>query len=355
MDASKKAQTLEMIEKPRSAVRYSIVVPVGRRVDELGELIAGYAEALAAAGATHELIVVLDGRKDELRDEVSRLHLPGSALKIVQLSKEFGESAALSAGIDEAGGELIVTLPAYWQVDLTELPKLLAALQPDDDMLIAVRWPRQESFFRRMRREAFHGLFKLITRATYRDLGCGVRLMRRAVVAEIPLYGDQHRFFPALAARRGFRVREVELRQSPRDIFRGRYRVREYLHRFLDLLTVFFLVRFTKKPLRFFGSIGLIAAGLGCLFVAILVVQRMFFETALADRPALLLASLLIVLGVQTFSLGLIGELIIFTHAKDMKEYAVRRIIERSGAAVAQDRAIPARASTTASPASGVS
>ena len=307
--------------------QYSIVVPVGSRVDELDTLISGYVESIQHAGASYELIVVLDGRKDDLRASLVELQKSIPQLRLVELAKEFGESAALSAGLDDARGDLILTLPAYYQIDTPEVANLLAAFRDEDDMLIAVRWPRTDSFLERWRRQVFHGLFKFISRMTYRDLGCGVRLMRRDVVAEIPLYGDQHRFFPALAARRGFRVREIELAQSPLDRFRGRYRLREYLHRFLDLLTVFFLVRFTKKPLRFFGTIGVVAAGLGCVFVATLVVQRLFFGVELADRPALVLASLLVVLGVQTFALGLIGELIIFTHATGLKEYAIRRVV----------------------------
>ena len=159
---------------------------------------------------------------------------------------------------------------------------------------------------------------------------------------EIPLYGDQHRFLPALARQRGFRIAEVELRQSEKDMFRGRYRVREYLHRLLDILTVFFLVRFTKKPLRFFGTLGFIAASVGALFTLVLVVQRLFFDMPLADRPALLLASLLIVLGVQTFALGLIGELIIFTHASAMKEYTIRRVIQSESRPSSESRVIAA-------------
>ena len=173
----------------------------------------------------------------------------------------------------------------------------------------------------------FHGILKFITGQSYRDLGCGVRLLTREVVNEVPLYGDQHRFLPMLALRRGFNVREVELAQSPKDVFRGRYRLREYLHRVLDILTVFFLVRFTKKPLRFFGSIGFLTAGFGSIFVLVLITQRLFFGMPLADRPALLLASLLIVLGVQLFGLGLLGELIIYSNAGESKEYTVRSIV----------------------------
>src|SRR5690606_27486643 len=150
--------------------------------------------------------------------------------------------------------------------------------------------------------------------------GCGARVMSRRVVQEITIYGDQHRLLPVLAAQQGFAVREVDVAQSPRDEFRGRYRLREYLHRLLDLFTVFFLTRFTKKPLRFFGMSGRGTFTLGGLMLAVLVVQRLVFEQPLADRPALLLSCLLLVLGVQLFALGLLGELIIFTHAKDLKE-----------------------------------
>jgi len=174
-------------------------------------------------------------------------------------------------------------------------------------------------------------LLKVLSGEDFNDLGCGVRLFRKQVVKEVHLYGDQHRFFPVLAGRYGFRVKEVDVAQSPKDHFRGRYRLREYLHRLLDIATVFFLVRFTKKPLRFFGMIGSAVVAVGGAVVLILVVQRLFFDIGLADRPALLLGSLMLVLGVQIFALGLIGELIIFTHAGSIKEYTIRTIVSKSG------------------------
>jgi glycosyltransferase involved in cell wall biosynthesis len=315
--------------------RFSIVMPVGRRYDDLGSLIAGYCAALEGAGASFEFIVVLDGPNPVADAELRQAAAGDRRLRVIELAKAFGESAALAAGFDAARGAMLITLPAYYQVEPGEIVKLLAAAGEGDDMLIAVRWPRAGGFFDKLRRRAFHGLFRFTSGMQFRDLACGVRLFRRAVTEEITVYGDQHRFLPALASRRGFRVREVELRQSPKDEFRGHYRLREYLHRFLDVLTVFFLVRFTKKPLRFFGTIGFIAAGLGGIVTAVLVVQRLFFGVALADRPALLLGSLLVVLGVQTFALGLIGELIIFTHASGMKEYTIRRVIQGSAPAAA--------------------
>ena len=288
--------------------RFSIVMPVGRRCDDLGALLPDYLDALDGAGASFEFIAVLDGPNPAALEALRRVAAADRRVQVIELAKEFGESAALAAGFDVARAAMLMTLPAYYQADPAEVPRLLAAAGEGDDMLIAVRWPRAGGPFDKLRRKAFHGLFRFTSGMSYRDLACGVRLFRRAVAEEITLYGDQHRFLPALASRRGFRVREVELKQSPKDAFRGHYRLREYLHRFLDVLTVFFLVRFTKKPLRFFGTIGFIAAGFGGIVTAVLVVQRLFFGTALADRPALLLGSLMVVLGVQTFALGLIGD-----------------------------------------------
>jgi len=304
-------------------------MPVGARVDDIPTLIDEYAEALAGADISFELIVVLDGTKEAVAESLRSFGQDRSWLKVIQFSREFGESAALMAGFSEARGDVLLTLPAYWQVRPSEISSLIESVADEDDMLIVVRGERAGSAFERIRRRLFHGILKVITGESYRDLGCGVRLMKRAVLEEISLYGDQHRFLPVLATRRGFSVREVELAQSPKDVFRGRYKLREYLHRILDILTVFFLIRFTKKPLRFFGSLGFLTAGFGAIVVLLLVTQRLFYDMPLGDRPALLLGSLLIVLGVQLFALGLLGELIIFSHAAESKEYAIRSIVNK--------------------------
>jgi hypothetical protein len=158
--------------------------------------------------------------------------------------------------------------------------------------------------------------------------------LKRRVIEEITLYGDQHRFLALLADRQGFRVVEMDVRQSPKDRNERGYPVREYAHRALDILTVLFLVRFTKKPLRFFGMLGVVTFALGAALIAYLVVERLFFGQPLAERPALLLSSLLAVLGLQLFAIGLLGELIIFTHARAIREYQVEKVIEPRRAAV---------------------
>jgi hypothetical protein len=220
---------------------------------------------------------------------------------------------------------VILTVPAYHQVQGAEIGKLVNALDKAD-VAIGRRWPRVGSRFEVMRRDAFHRLIATGGQR-FNDLGCGARAMKRRVLEEISLYGDQHRFLPVLANRQGFRIAEIELAQSPLDRFDGGYRVRDYVHRVLDIFTVFFLVRFTKKPLRFFGMVGASTFVIGALLVTYLAIDRLVFLHPLADRPALLLSSLLVVLGMQLFALGLLGELIIFTHARDIKDYQIDEVV----------------------------
>lgn len=318
------------------APRLSVVIPVLSRVDDLEELFAGYDRGLHQLGMPYEILFVVDGGQAGHFETLCRMQQQGARFSIIRLSRYFGEATALSAGFAQAQGEWIMTLPAYHQVDPESLSNLLDARE-GNDVVIARRWPRAGSRFEAIRRRTFHFLLRLLSGESYNDLGCSVRLFRRQVVAEIHLYGDQHRFFPVLASRQGFAVEEIDVKQSPKDMFRGRYRMREYLHRLLDIVTIFFLVRFTKKPLRFFGMVGSFVFAVGAVVVATLVVQRLFFDVGLADRPALLLGSLMLVLGVQIFALGLVGELIIFTHAGSLKEYAIAEIVSADGQTARQE------------------
>ncbi len=314
------------------AIQISVVIPVLQRVDNLEDLYSGYKTALDETGRTYETIFVLDGGNDAVVEQLDDLRTRDTSFKTIQLAKYFGESTVLSAGFDEAQGDAILTLPAYHQIEPESIGQVFRAYDTCD-LVIARRWPRAGGLFESLRRKTFHYLLKCLSGEAYNDLGCGVRLFSRRLVEEIHLYGDLHRFFPVLASRQGFNVVEVDVAQSPKDDFSGRYRLREYFHRVLDIITVFFLVRFTKKPLRFFGMVGMVVSALGALVVLILVSQRLFFDVGLADRPALLLGSLLLVLGVQVFALGLIGELIIFTHAGRIKEYTVAEIVSAASEA----------------------
>jgi glycosyltransferase involved in cell wall biosynthesis len=327
-----------------SAVDLSVIIPVGARYADPVALYAEYRVGLDALGLTYETIFVLDGPHKSFASGLKQLVTSGCRVTVVSLTRSFGEATALMAGFEHTSGQVIVTLPAYHQVEAADLTKLVAALD-SCDLAVARRWPRAGGPFERLRRSAFHGLLAWVTGLRLSDLGCGARAFDRRVLNEIQLYGDQHRFLPVLADRQGFRVSEIDVRQSSKDRFEGFYEPRAYARGFLDIFTVFFLVRFTKKPLRFFGMIGVSTFVVGAMLVGWIVIERLLFGQSLTDRPALLLSSLLVVLGLQLFALGLLGELIIFTHAKQVRDYQIHSVLSYrpSHLPVGDDRQIDRR------------
>ena len=279
----------------------------------------------------YELIFVLDGSQPTAERALAVARGAGRAHQHRVLDALFRRGDGVDDRIRSRCGRCDrLTLPAYLQVEGCEIGKLVAALDAAD-IAVGYRDPRASSWFQTLRHRVFHGLLHLVTRLSFRDLGCNVRALKRKVLEEVHLYGDQQRFLPLLAERQGFRVSQIPVRQSNADRRDEMYRPRSYTRGLLDIFNVFFLIRFTKKPLRFFGMIGVATFALGLLELMYLIFDRIYFHHPLADRPALLLASLMIVLGVQMFALGLLGELIIFTHAGGSKDYKVDRVIQYAG------------------------
>lgn len=309
----------------KKKVTLSVIVPITERYDPITGLFYEYKRGVESTGLEYEIIYVIDSGNLDALDELAHIQNT-EELTIITLAKWFGESIALNAAFGEASGDILLTLPAYKQVEASEIPGLIKAID-DSDIVIARRWPRRDSILNRLQSSVFNFMLRSFSDLRIHDAGCSVRVFRRQVMEEVPLYGDLHRFFPIMAHRHGFKTVEVDVEQSKSDTFQRIYAPGIYLRRLLDLLTVFFLIKFTKKPLRFFGLVGSSIFGLGVLATIWLVSERLFFNVPLADRPALILSSLLIVLGIQIIAIGLIGEIIIFTHAKDLKEYKIDRII----------------------------
>ena len=306
-------------------IELSVIIPITERYDPVKELFYEYRNGIEATGLTYEIIYILDGiHPDAFRDLTSLQKT--ETLTIITLPKLFGESTALNAAFSKSSGNILLTLPAYQQIEASEIPRLVAALK-DCDMVLSRRWPRNDSLINRIQTKLFNFLLRLSTDLKIHDAGCSARVFTRDVVDDVHLYGDLHRFFPVIAHRQGFRVVELDVAQSQKDSRRRIYPPGLYMRRLLDLLTIFFLIKFTKKPLRFFGLVGSTLFGLGFATTLYIVGERLFFNVALAERPALILSSLLIVLGIQIIAIGLIGEIIIFTHAGDIKEYKIDRII----------------------------
>lgn len=307
-------------------VELSAIVPVCEFAESDDALAREYFAELEALGRTFELLFVLDGDCGPLRDPLIRLAESNKNVRIIEFAKSFGEATALTAGLEHTTGEIVMTLPAYRQVEHPDIAGAIDSLG-DYDLVVGRRCQKNRGKQSGgLNRQLFHWLVGKVTGYEFSDLGCGFRILKRKVAREIPIYGDQYRFIPLIAAQRGFRVSEFDVTTGGSNVHGGRG-IKVYLARLLDILTILFLSRFTKRPLRFFGTLGGVTFAFGAVFLAFVVTERLFFAQPLADRPALLLSSLLVVLGLQLFALGLLGELIIFTHARRVKEYTIDRMV----------------------------
>ena len=325
------------IAKLRGEPEVSVVIPVVERYGDLRQLYHEFAAELDRLNKPSEFIFVVDASQRgavpvlrELQRELQAEIGGGGEILIITLGGAFGESAALTLGMERARGERILTLASYFQVDPKGLADAFEALE-SVDLVVGRRHPRTDSKFNRLQSRLFHSIVGRLTGTRFHDISCGFKLMKRRVSRELNLYGGLHRFIPLLALSRGFTVQEIPLRQRDEDRGTRYHGTGAYLGRLLDILTVFFLTRFTRTPLRFFGLLGTALFALGFVIDLVAVVQRVVGEQGLADRPILLLGVLLMVLGVQTLSLGLIGEIIIFTHARNIREYQVAEVIRGIG------------------------
>lgn len=306
-------------------IELSVIIPITERFHDVTKLFRKYKHGVEATGLSHEFIYVLDGENPRVLSELNALK-ETEKLTIISFAKWFGEATALNVAFKEAKGNIYLTLPAYQQIESGDIPKLVKAID-NSDMVLARRYPRIDSIINRIQAKIFNFLLRQFTDLRIDDAGCSVRVIKRKVIEEVYMYGDLHRFLPVLANRQGFRIIQLDVTQPEEDKRRRVYSPGVYIRRSLDLLTVFFLAKFTKKPLRFFGLIGIALSTAGFATTLFLILGRLFLDVGLSDRPALFLGSLLLVLGIQIIAIGLIGEIIIFTHAKDLKEYKIDKII----------------------------
>jgi glycosyltransferase involved in cell wall biosynthesis len=304
--------------KPRLV---SVVVPVVERADDLQAVHQAFSRELETRGLPHEFVFVVDGGLT-MPPELAALGQQPS-VRVLRFARTFGETAALRLGIERSTGDVILTLPAYFQVKPEGVGPLLAALEAGSDMAVASRSPRLDSWLNRMQSAVFHRMLSGVTDQRFHDIACGVRVMRRPVAEALPLYGDLHRFIPALALREGYLVEEVPVAQHPQDARTRLYGPGVYFRRLLDITAFFFLAKFTEKPLRFFGLVGSVFFVAGAATGLVLLIDRLS-GTGIANRPLLLLAVLLLSLGVQLMGLGLVGEIIVHLRAPHRRAYRVR-------------------------------
>jgi glycosyltransferase involved in cell wall biosynthesis len=294
----------------------SVVVPVRDEERSLEPLYDELRAALDPLG-DWEAVFVDDGSTDGSFAALTRLNADAPNVKVVRLRRNFGKSAALAAGFRHAGGELVVTIDADLQDDPAEIPRLLAKLEEGFDLVSGWKTQRRDPLRRRIPSKIFNGVVGRVSGVRLHDLNCGLKAYRAEVIRNLRIYGELHRFLPVLAHDRGYRVAELPVNHRPREHGRSRYGMERYLRGFLDFLTVWFMGRYRHRPLHLFGTLGLAMGAIGTAVLVYLTVLKLSGE-AIGHRPLLTLGVLLVVVGLQFFSLGLLSELITSHHEERM-------------------------------------
>ncbi|RMD94962.1 MAG: glycosyltransferase [Calditrichaeota bacterium] len=312
---------------PEGKVKLSLVVPLYNEVESLHELHSRISEVLCTLQKPAEIIFVDDGSTDGSFQVLKELHQKDRRIRVVQFRRNYGKSAALAVGFQHARGEVIVTLDADLQDDPQEIPRLLAKLEEGYDLVSGWKKKRRDRFIKRWTSRIFNRVTSLLTGIKLHDINCGLKAYRREVTESIKVYGQLHRFLPVLAHWERFRVGEIEVQHHPRKYGKTKFGPSRFFAGFFDLITVLFLTRYTRRPLHLFGLAGLISLVAGLLINGILAYQRIFHQKYLSNRPLLFLGILLVIVGVQLFSIGLLGEMITESR-KDRMEYLIKCILE---------------------------
>ena len=297
----------------------SIVVPLFNEERSLEELYREISAALAPDQREYEVIFVDDGSTDGGLAVLSQLHSETENVVVIHLRRNFGKAAALQAGFLEARGDVVVTIDADLQDDPAEIPKLLAKLDEGFDLVSGWKTRRNDPWTRRVLSRLFNWTTAVVSGVRLHDVNCGLKAYRAEVLGGLRLYGELHRFIPVLASYRGFRIAEIPVKHRPRPHGRSRYGLNRYLRALLDLLSVTFMGRYRHRPLHLFGGIGLVLGFTGFICLAYLTVIKIG-GAGIGHRPLLTLGVLLVVVGIQLMSLGLLSELITSQHEERMHE-----------------------------------
>jgi len=304
----------------------SVIIVLYNLAKEVEALYGTLVETLGESGISFELVFVDDGSTDITFEKLNTVARDDTRVRVIRMRSTFGEAAALDAGLRHSTGERICYLSGRVRVNPSEIPRFLDTLDDGYDLVVGWRSPRRDSVLNRMVSWMFNRLVSRVSKQRLHDINSGIIATTRSVLERVSFYGDLDNFIPVMAGQQGYRITETKVEQLPGTFRKSRY-PREYVERFLDILTVFFLSRYSKKPIHFLGFLGTIFVLVGAGIEIYLFIYRILQLGGIAGRPLLVLGALLLVIGIQMISIGLLGEMLIFTHAGDMEEYNIQEII----------------------------
>lgn len=308
----------------------SIVIPVYNEEENVEPLVSEITSVMDRLGKHYEIIMVDDGSRDGTFERLAGLRRRTCVLRVIRLKRNFGQTAALAAGLSYACGEYVALMDGDGQNDPADIPAMLAELDRGADLVCGWRFKRRDPFLRRRLPSTIaNQLISWATQVELHDYGCTLKVMRREIAKGLKLYGEMHRFIPAIAFERGARVMEMKVNHRLRLRGTSKYGITRTLRVILDLLTVKFLLSYSTRPSHMFGLVGLASAGLGILIGAYLTLQKLFYNAEIGGRPLLLMSILLIFIGFQFITMGLLGEMLARTYheSQDRPVFAIREIL----------------------------
>ncbi|RWX43883.1 Glycosyltransferase involved in cell wall bisynthesis, partial [Candidatus Electrothrix marina] len=309
---------------------FFFVIPVYNEEENINLLYDELKDVLKTIEHEHEILFIDDGSSDASLSLLEKIQQQDENVVVVSFRRNFGQTAAMSAGFDYATGDVIVTMDGDMQNDPHDIPMFLEKMEEGYELVSGWRHDRQDPFLnRRLPSMIANKIISVVTGVHLHDYGCTLKTFRKEITQGIRLYGEMHRFIPAIASGVGGKITEIKANHRPRRFGTSKYGISRTLRVVLDLMTVKFLLSYATRPIQIFGMLGLASGGSGFLIALIMTVQRMFFDVPMDNRPLLLLAILLILMGMQFIYMGLLGELQVRTYHESQKKpiYVVRRVI----------------------------
>jgi glycosyltransferase involved in cell wall biosynthesis len=309
----------------------SIVIPVYNEEDSIDRLYENLDSVLPGLGIDYEVILVDDGSTDGTYDRLKEAHEKDRKFRVIRFRRNFGQTAAMSAGFHYSSGKVIITLDADLQNDPADIPAMLKKLDEGYDIVSGWRKDRKDkAVTRRLPSIMANKLISRLTGVRLHDYGCTLKAYRKEIIDNIDLYGEMHRYIPAVASRIGARVAEIPVTHHSRKFGRSKYGISRTIRVVLDIITIKFLLSYSQGPIQIFGLLGLFSGTVGIIITAYLIVMRLFFDQSLSDRPLFILSIFMIFVGIQLITMGLLAEINmrIYHEAQGKATYVIRDILQ---------------------------
>lgn len=314
-----------------SKIEISVVIPVYNEEDNVWPLYDNLEPVLSKLGRNYEVILVDDGSKDGTYNKLRQLHEKNNHFKVIKFRRNFGQTPAMRAGFDFASGGIIITLDADLQNDPEDIPKILEKMDEGYDIVSGWRKNRKDKVSRRFPSAIANKIISVLFRVRLHDYGCTLKAYRKEVLDNIELYGEMHRYIPAIASWMGVKVAEIPVNHRARKFGKAKYGISRTIRVILDIITIKFLLTYSKKPMQIFGLVGVFTSLVGFIATTYLIVERIFFNQPLSSRPLFILSIFMIFIGIQLITMGLLGEIMMRTYHEGTGKstYVIREIVDK--------------------------